>query len=143
MEVFKSLQVLNNCFNNCVAPLFIPIIKLHAGVVAVVCGYIMVRNMNHFFIDEFPMSLIFLTGFTVSTIESFGMLNMSSQIFDLGCGFLWSWSFTNDKELRRTLSSCSSPRIYVRRFYYITVSTTITFFQVVSDNIINTLMTFV
>lgn len=67
---------------------------------------------------------------------------MAAEMFDLAVGFVESWSRTKQKHFRRVLLSCPTLKVKVGRFYFITVSTTITFFQTTFDFITDCIITF-
>ncbi len=110
---------------------FLPMTQIHTAQIAILNGFVTIRSMNSLFIREFPQSLLYPIGFLDCTIDNFEMMNMSALVYDLSCGFINSWSLKKDKDFRKTLLSCSALKIHWRRFYFLTVSTTIKFFQVV------------
>ncbi|OXA38595.1 Transposable element Tc1 transposase [Folsomia candida] len=106
------------------------------------CGYVMIRSMNQKFLDEFPAILTYPFGVIVCGSCGYGMLQMAAEMFDIATSFLNSWSQTRHKNLRRILTSCATLRIQVGRFYFVTVSTTITYFQKTFDYIVDCIITF-
>ncbi len=142
IEMYKSLQILNQYFNDCVAPLYLPIMKFQLLWLTVTCGYILIRSMNHLFMDEFPQILTYPAGFFGFAVDGFVMLTMAAQLNDLSSSFIDSWSLTKQKDFRRILMSCPTLKIRVGRFYFITVGTTITFFQILWGYITDAVITF-
>lgn len=61
VATFKALQVLNKCFNECIAPLGIPFVKIVMSTAMVPCGYVLIRSMDKF-VDEFPGILTYPFG---------------------------------------------------------------------------------
>ncbi|CAL8128907.1 unnamed protein product [Orchesella dallaii] len=142
VETYKTLQVVSNRFNDCMAPMAIPMMKLHVLIAIIPCGFVFLRSLNYHFIEEFPSSLSFPIGFINTSTVGFSTMAVSATVFDLAAGFIDSWSRTKHKGFRRILMSCPTLRVKVARFYFITVATTITFFKVVADYIIDCIITF-
>lgn len=72
----------------------------------------------------------------------FTVLSLAAEVFDLAAGFLDSYCRTDKKEFRRVLRSCPALKVWVGRWYFITVATTITFFKVTTDIIIDAIIAF-
>ncbi|OXA44190.1 uncharacterized protein LOC118438390 [Folsomia candida] len=142
IELYRSLQVLTGLLNECISPLAFPIMKMINWTAVVSCGYVLIRSMNQKFIDEFPAIMTYPFGVIVCGSCGYGMLQISAEMFDIATSFLNSWSQTRHKNLRRIMTSCSILRIYVGRFYFVTISTTITYFQKTFDYIIDCIVTF-
>lgn len=166
IETYRTLQILCTCFNDCMSPLAIPLMKTHIMTGLIPCGYVFIRSMNRKFIEEFPgicmfaiiffcikdskninkLFLSFLVTYPICVIDcataGFTTLSLAAEVFDLACGFVDSWSRTRQKDFRRILMSCPTLKVWVGRCYYVTVSTTITFFKVATDYIIDCIITF-
>lgn len=54
IKCYRKLQVLCSCFNECMSPYAIPMLKTHIFTGLVPCGYVVIRSLNQRFIDEFP-----------------------------------------------------------------------------------------
>lgn len=54
LETYRTLQILTTCFNDCMSPLAIPLMKTHIMTGLIPCGYVFIRSMNHKFVEEFP-----------------------------------------------------------------------------------------
>ncbi|CAL8068198.1 unnamed protein product [Orchesella dallaii] len=54
IETYRKLQILTQCFNDCMAPMVMPTIKFAVVGALIPCGYVFIRSMNQKFIDEFP-----------------------------------------------------------------------------------------
>lgn len=124
------------------APMAIPFVKIHILSAMILCGYVLIRSMNKLFIDEFPAILTYPIGVIDTCTAGFVILSMSAEMFDLVASFIHSWSRTKQKELRRVLMSCPCLKVWVGRYYFITVTTTITFFHVMFDYITNAIIAF-
>lgn len=142
LETYRALEILNKCFNECMAPLAIPMVKIVMSTAMVPCGYVLIRSMNQTFIDEFPGILTYPLGVLDCATAGFVIMSMGAEVFDLGCSFIDSWSRTRQKDFRRILMSCPTMKIWVGRFYFLTLSTTVTFFKVVFDIITDCIITF-
>ncbi|XP_035711266.1 uncharacterized protein LOC118436773 [Folsomia candida] len=142
VELYRSLQVLTGLLNECISPLAFPLMKMINWTAVISCGYVMIRSMNQKFLDEFPAILTYPFGVIVCGSCGYGMLQMAAEMFDIATSFLNSWSQTRHKNLRRILTSCATLRINVGRFYFVTISTTITYFQKTFDYIIDCIITF-
>ncbi len=143
MEMYRNLQVLCKLFNEFVAPMGLTIMKWIAATAIVPCGYVLIRSINHLFWDEFPGILTYPLGIIDCATVSFVMMAMTAEVYDLGNSFLDSYNpFYGDKGFRRILMSCDSLKIWVGRFYFIRVSTAITFFKMVFDLITYCIITF-
>ncbi|ODM90022.1 Glucose 1,6-bisphosphate synthase [Orchesella cincta] len=142
VETYRTLQILCTCFNDCMSPLAIPLMKTHILTGLIPCGYVFIRSMNHKFIEEFPGILTYPICVIDCATAGFTTLSLAAEVFDLACGFVDSWSRTRQKDFRRILMSCPVLKVKVGRFYYVTVSTTITFFKVATDYIIDCIITF-
>ncbi len=105
-------------------------------------GYVFIRSMNHLFIDEFPAILTYPVSIIDCCVAAFVTMNMTAEVYDMGGSFISSWSLTKQKDFRRILMSCSSLKLYVGRYYFVTVSTTITFLKACFDIIIDCIITF-
>ncbi|CAL8128905.1 unnamed protein product [Orchesella dallaii] len=138
----RTLQVVSNRFNDCMSPVALPMMKLHVLIAIIPCGFVFLRSLNHYFIEEFPSSLSFPIGFINTSTVGFSTMAVSATVFDLAAGFIDSWSRTKHKGFRRILMSCPTLKVKVARFYFITVATTITFFKTVADYIIDCIITF-
>ncbi|CAL8140069.1 unnamed protein product [Orchesella dallaii] len=62
IETYRALQILCTCFNDCMSPLAIPLVKIHILTGLIPCGYVLIRSMNQIFIDEFPGILTYPIG---------------------------------------------------------------------------------
>ncbi|CAL8132910.1 unnamed protein product [Orchesella dallaii] len=167
VEMYRVLQIVCARFNDCVGPLSILMMKLHIFAVLIPCGFACIRSFNHFFIDEFPVirkcskttdtwygmiciweswDVLFVVTYPIGIVNcataGFCTLSMAATVYDLACGFVNSWGVTKHKNFRRTLMSCPSLKVKVARFYFVTVSTTVTFFNVVTGYIIDCIITF-
>ncbi|CAL8111301.1 unnamed protein product [Orchesella dallaii] len=142
IETYRTLQILATCFNDCMSPLAIPLMKTHILTGLIPCGYVFIRSMNNKFIEEFPGILTYPICVIDCATAGFTTLSLAAEVFDLACGFVDSWSRTRQKDFRRILMSCPVLKVKVGRFYYVTVSTTITFFKVATDYIIDCIITF-
>ncbi|CAL8068216.1 unnamed protein product [Orchesella dallaii] len=142
IETYRTLQIVTQCFNDCMAPMAMPTMKMCIVGALIPCGYVFIRSMNHKFIDEFPGILTYPVGIIDCATTGFSTLTLAATVFDLGCGFVDSWSRTKHKSFRRILMSCPTLKVKVARFYFVTVATTITFFKVVWDYIIDCIITF-
>lgn len=123
-------------------PLIFFVSQLTNWSVVVSCAYVMIRSMNHKFIEDFPAILTYPFGVIVCGSCGYGMLQVSAEMFDIATSFLNSWCQTRHKDFRRVLTSCSTIRIYVGSFYFVTISTTITFTKITFDYIIDCIITF-
>ncbi|XP_035711632.1 uncharacterized protein LOC118437001 [Folsomia candida] len=142
IEMYRSLQVLTGLLNECIAPTAFPIMKVVNWTALISCGYVLIRSMNNKFIEEFPAILTYPFGVVICVCCSYGMLQISAEMFDMATSFLNSWSQTKHKNLRRIMTSCATLRINVGRFYFVTVNTTVTYFQKTFDYIIDCIITF-
>ncbi|CAL8132912.1 unnamed protein product [Orchesella dallaii] len=142
VETYRILQIVCARFNDSMGPLSILMMKIHIFAVLIPCGFVCIRSFNHFFIDEFPGILPYPVGIIDCVIAGFCTLSMAATVHDLASGFVNSWGETRHKSLRRTLMSCPTLKVTVARFYFVTVSTTITFFNVVTGYIIDCIITF-
>ncbi|CAL8143315.1 unnamed protein product [Orchesella dallaii] len=142
VETYRSLQVVTVCFNDCMASLALPVMKICMVWTLISCGFVVVRSMNHVFIQEFPGILTYPLGITVTGTTAFCTMSLAAVVYDLGCGFVDSWSLTRHKDFRRILMSCPTLKVKVARYYFVTVATTITFFKTVTDFIISCIITF-
>lgn len=92
------------------------------------------------------MKTIILVTYPICVIDcataGFSVLSLAAEVFDLAAGCLDSWSRSKKKEFRRVIMSCPALKTWVGRNYFITVSTTITFFKVTTDYIINAIIAF-
>lgn len=61
-ETYKALQILSQVFNDCMSPLAIPLVKIHMSSAMIPCGYVLIRSMNHVFVEEFPGILTYPIG---------------------------------------------------------------------------------
>jgi len=89
-----------------------------------------------FAIVTYPVSIIDCAS------TGFCTLSLAAVVYDLGCGFVDSWVLTRHKQFRRILMSCPTLKMKVGRFYCITAATTITFFKLVWEYIIDCIITF-
>lgn len=67
---------------------------------------------------------------------------MSAEMYDIANSYIGSWSRTKQKDFRRILMSFPTLKVKVGKYYFITASTMITFFQVMTGYIIDSLLTF-
>lgn len=142
METYRTIQVLQTLFNKCISAMGIPFLKITMSTGMIPTGYVLVRSMNHLFIDEFPGILTYpFTIFDCAAV-AFVTINLTAEVFDMGCSFVDSWSLTRHKDFRRFLMSCSGLKLWVGKYYFMTISTTVTFVQEVFDNITNCILTF-
>jgi len=54
IETYRTLQIITTCFNDCMAPMAMPTMKMCIVGALIPCGYVFIRSINHKFIDEFP-----------------------------------------------------------------------------------------
>jgi len=142
MEIYRALQIICTLFNDCISPMGIMMVKFNVLFGIMSCGYVLIRSMNHLFIEEFPGILMYPISVLDCVTAAIAILNMSAQMHDLGCGFIDSWSQTKQTDFRRVLRALPTLRVKIGSFYYITVSTLITFFKTVMDGVIDCVMTF-
>jgi len=142
IQIYRALQVLCNLFNDCISPMGIMMVKFNVLFGTISCGYVLVRSMNHLFVDEFPGILMYPIGVLDCVTVAIAMLNMSSRMHDLANGFIDSWSQTKQADFRRVLRALPTLRVKIGLFYVITVGTLITFFKTVMDGVIDCVMTF-
>jgi len=142
IEIYRTLQILCANFNECMSPLAIPISKTATFTGIIPCGYVLIRSMNHLFIDEFPGILTYPLGVIILCTAGIAVLSMGAEMNDLAIGFVDSWSRTKQKDFRRILMSMPTLKVRVGNMYYITVTTIITFFKTCTDYIIDCIMTF-
>jgi len=124
------------------APISIPMTKIHIWICIVPTGYVLIKSLNRTFIDEFPGILTYPFAIIDCVTGGFAIMAVSAEMYDLGCGFIDSWSRTKQKDFRRILMSCPTLKVKVGRFYEITIATTITYFKSILDYVVDCLLTF-
>ncbi len=142
MKTYRTIQVLQKLFNECISPIGIPMFKITTSMTVIPIGFILVRSMNHIFIDEFPAILYYPFTIFNCTAYVFVTIKMSAEVFDLSCSFVDSWSLTKQKDFRRMLMSCPGLKLWVGSYYFMTISTTVTFLKFIFDYIINCVVSF-
>lgn len=143
-KLHKSLITITRklCLYNLIFQINTPNFQMVNWTALVSCGYVLIRSMNNKFIEEFPAILTYPFGVVICVCCSYGMLQISAEMFDIATSFLNSWSETKHQNLRRIMTSCATLRIQVGQFYFVTVSTTVTYFQKTFDYIIDCIVTF-
>lgn len=142
MEIYRILQIICAMFNDCISPMGIMMVKFNVLFGIASCGYVLIRSMNHLFIDEFPGILMYPISVLDCVTAAIAILSMSAEMYDLGCGFIDSWSRTKQKDFRRVLRALPTLRVKIGCFYYITVATLLTFSKTVLDLVVDAVMTF-
>ncbi len=142
MKTYRKIQLLQNLLNECISPFGFPMFKIAILMAVIPMGYILVRSMDDISIGELPGILYYLFTVCNCTVFVFSSMNLTAEIYDHGCSFVDSWSLTKQKDFRRMLMSCSGLKLWVGRYYFITISTTITFFKVLFDYITYCILTF-
>ncbi|ODM59404.1 hypothetical protein Ocin01_20227, partial [Orchesella cincta] len=72
IETFRCLQILTTLFNECMSTLGMPLLKLTIILGLVICGFVIVRSMNHLFVDEMPSILLYPIGIINCAANGFG-----------------------------------------------------------------------
>ncbi|XP_035707950.1 uncharacterized protein LOC118435675 isoform X2 [Folsomia candida] len=143
IRVYRSLQVLTNLFNDAMAPMAIPVVKVISWTALIPCGFVLTRSMSGGkFVRELPGILTYPLAVIDCASCPFGLLQMGARMYDITASFLTSWSQTRHFALRRILISCPLLKAKIGRFYFITTSTTIQFFKSALDYIINAIVSF-
>ncbi|ODN03006.1 hypothetical protein Ocin01_03690 [Orchesella cincta] len=129
VTTYRALQLMCTMFNDCMAPLCIPVWKFSVAFGFIPSGYIWIRSMNRLFIEEFPGVLLYPFGVINCITMGFGCIAMAAEMYDIANSFISSWSLTNQKDFKRTLMSCPTLKVKVGQYYSISGATAITFFQ--------------
>ncbi|XP_035715897.1 uncharacterized protein LOC110860092 [Folsomia candida] len=142
MELYRMAQLLSNLFNHTVGKVAIPMCAFLNFSAAIGLGYLTVRSMNHFFIEEFPSSFFFPFGAVLTLCSAFAQFQIATVLHDMSASFLDSWSNTEDLAERRFLVSCGFIKTTAVGFTSVTRKSLVGYFQTVSNYIIDAVITF-
>lgn len=142
MEVYRMAQLVSNLFNNTVGKMAVPMCAFLNLSAAIGLGYLTVRSMNHFFLEEFPSSVFFPFGAVLTLSSAYAQFQMSAVLYDMSASFLDSWAKTEDLAERRFLSSCQFIKTTAAGFTSVTRNSLVRYFQTVSNYIIDAVITF-
>ncbi|XP_035702164.1 uncharacterized protein LOC118433867 [Folsomia candida] len=142
IKVYRRLQILTTLFNDAMAPMAVAVVKVINWTALIPCGFVLIRSMNGKIVEEFPGILTYPFGVIDCVTCSYGLLQMSARMYDISASLLTSWSQTRHKALRKILVSCPVLKVKIGRLYFVTTSTTVTYFKSCLDYIINAIVSF-